>query len=135
MNYKFNDDQLVIVVEAIAELLNLETLERVIIPLYTNNFEAGITGALGTFADFAKLTNYSSAAALIDDVQSVLYAVRDVIATPDFNTTQIIVDFMNNTKEEAVDYDHETIHALIETLFALNYLSDFEGAIYDALNS
>ena len=70
---------------------------------------------------------------MIDDVQAILYAVRDVIETPDFNTTQIIVDFMKNTSVEAIDYDHATIHALIETVFALNYLSDFEGVIYDTL--
>ena len=134
MNYEFNDDQLVIVVEAIAELLGLATIEKAIVPIYTNNFYGSLEGALGSFSAFADLRNYSSAAAMIDDVQSILYAVRDVIETPDFNTTQIIVDFMNNTSVEAIDYDHATIHALIETVFALNYLSDFEGVIYDTLD-
>ena len=86
---------------------------------------------LGDFAELADLTNYYSAASLIDDVQSIIYALRDIIATPDFNTTQFIVDFMNNTSVEAIDYDHATIHALIETLFALNYFKHFEGVIYD----
>ena len=90
---------------------------------------------LGNYSAFADLRNYLSAAAMIDDVQAILYAVRDVIATPDFNTTQIIVDFLNNTSVEAIDYDHETIHALIETVFELNYLSDFEGVMYDTLVS